>query len=725
MKDQPQHISRRNFIRITSASGFALTLGAYLPVDGKTVIRVINEAQAKSTGVEFMSWISIDSEGKVTIRNHRSEMGQGTHQAIPQIIAEELEVSLDQVNVVFAAADPKKFGPQPQEGSFSVRGWYKQLLQVGATAREMLIEAAANEWNVTSNECYAENGVVFHRSSGKKASYGSLVEAAASIVPPKDVKLKNRTDYKVVGNPLLRRDIPSKTNGTAIFGLDKKLPGMLYAVVERCPRFLGKVKSIDDSATRSIPGVKHVFKVERPVFETVCEGVAVVADTLWAAMQGRKALKVEWDDTAFEHADSNAILQRMMEDIDALLKAPNKPTGFDVAFEQSTHKLDASYETPYESHSCMEPLNCIANVEADRIEIWGPIQEVNWIQQHLSERMGIPAANVIVNMTFLGGGFGRKAFPDYPHEAAMISKEIKAPVQVVWTREDDQRAGPFRPGAAYRCRGMLGADNNIGGFQTLMAAQAFWPGAASVFPTDNEFTGIMDGFAPTYLKSIPNYSFGFSPTKSSVPVMWWRSVYASTNAFANESFVDELAHAAGKDPLAFRRNHLREPRFQALIDRLESISNWKARLANSGWGVAITECFGTIAAHIVNVSIDGSKKLTINKVFAVMDCGWYVNPGIIRAQVEGSIVMAIGASVKHEIHFKDGRAVEQNFDTYKMPRMMDIPAIEVHIMENDEKPGGVGEPGLPPFAPALCNAIFDLTGKRIRKLPFDLDMIAG
>ena len=325
-------------------------------------------------------------------------------------------------------------------------------------------------------------------------------------------------------------------------------------------------------------------------------------------------------------------------------------------------------------------------------------------------------------MTFLGGGFGRKAFMDYPHEAAVISKEINAPVQVVWTREDDMTQGPFRPGAVYGCKGVIDGDRIVA-MQTKMATQNMsqqGPHADKTMYNDSTLEGLLK----PYLDAIPHYSFGDVPTESPLPVMWWRSVYSSTNGFAYESFIDELAHAAEKDPLEFRRNHIADnERYALLTDKLAELTNWKSRGKNEGWGVAITECFGSIVGQVVKVSKNADGKIKINKVTALMDCGWYVNPDIIRAQVEGSIVMALGAATKHETHFEDGKAVEKNFDSYKMPRLTDIPEIEVHIMENNERAGGVGEPGLPPFAPALCNAIFDLTGKRIRKLPFNLDEV--
>ena len=746
MNSRQSKLSRRSFIQQASLSGFALTIGAYLPSgswwgDGPDgdVPTVVNAAllDGADPAIELMTWISIDPAGKVTILSNRSEMGQGTYQALPQMVAEELEVSPEQVHVQFAPGN-SKYGPQPSEGSFSVRGWRQQLLHAGASAREMLIQAAAQQWKVPAAECYATNGEVNHRPTGRKLAYGALVKEASGITPPREVKLKDRKDYKVIGKSLPRKDIPLKVNGSAVFGLDKTLPGMLYAVVERNPRFRGKVKNIDSKATLAVAGVKRVFPVHRAVFGDLYEGVAVVADSIWAAMKGRKALIVEWDDSGFEHPDSELLSSRMKEGLARQAGAPNDSSiRFDTELQKAAHRIEAVYETPYQSHSCMEPLNCIAHVQDGRIEIWGPIQEALWIQQDLSQRMGVALENVTVNMTFLGGGFGRKAFTDYPHEAALISREMKAPVQVVWTREDDMTAGPYRAGAVHACKGGLDAGGRILAFQARRASQPMGPGGegGSGYSPVSYNSGYMDGFARSYLKSIPHYSFADVTIASPIPAMWWRSVDASTNGFAVESFIDELAHAAGKDALDFRREHFADARYQSLINRLGSVSGWKAGAKDGGkegwkaggkdkgWGIALTECFGSIVGQVVKVSRKADGKIKIDKVIAGMDCGWYVNPDIIRAQVEGAIVMGLGAAIKHETHFNDGKAVENNFHTYKMPRINDIPPIEVFIMENDEKAGGVGEPGLPAFAPALCNAIFDLTGRRIRKLPFRLDEV--
>lgn len=713
-------LSRRNFVRLTGLGGTAFFLGLYLPGNSKEP-KIIKGIDAEASEVELNAWLRIDTSGKITILCHRAEMGQGAYQAIPQIVAEELEVNLADVNIDFAPGDNKKYGSQITGGSSTVRGSYKNLLKLSATAREMLITAAAAKWGVPKAECYAEAGHVIHKPSGKKFHYSEVVVDASKLEAPKDVKLKARSEYKLIGKPLHRRDTPLKTNGAAVFGLDKKLPGMMYASVERNPRFRGVVKSFDDAAALKVPGVKRVFKIKMDVFKASREGVAVIADSPWAAMQGRKALKVEWDDSGFEHLSTAEIYKRQHDILQTKEGIEFSKQGDPKSIiDKAAKKVDVIYQTPYQAHYCMEPLNCVAHYQKDKLEIWGPIQAPDWVQDYLSEQLKMPREKVIVNMTFLGGGFGRKAFLDYPHEATMISKEIGAPVQVVWTREDDATQGPFRPGMSYRCQGVL-INGAITAAQFRIAGQNIGHMDSTERGKPND--SLNEGFLKPYSETIKNISFHDVPFETPIPIMWWRSVYASTNGFAYESFMDEMAIAAGKDPLGFRRQHLQEERCQKLIDKLEEVSGWKARKKNAGYGVAITECFSSTVGQVVKVSRRAGGGLKIDHVWAVMDCGWYVNPDTIRAQVEGSIIMALGAATMHEVTFTDGLADQKNFYEYIMPRIADAPPIEVHIMENLEDAGGVGEPGLPPFTPALTNAIYDLTGKRIRKLPFRLDAV--
>ena len=717
---ESKEISRRNFLRATSIAGTALCLGFYRTANAKGE-QIISANATDETGFEFNAWIRIDTNGKVSLTDHRAEMGQGSYQSVPQIIAEELEVDLKDINVVFAQGNPTKFGSQITGGSSTIRGSYKNLLKLSATAREMLITAAATQWNVQASNCYAESGHVIYKPTGKKLNYGDLVLAASKLSPPKEVKLKPISAYKLIRKPLQRLDTPMKTNGEAIFGLDKKLPGMLYAVVERNPRLRGILKSFDDAAALKVPGVKKVFKVQMLVVGTTRDGVVVVADSTWSAMQGRKALRVEWDDSGFDHvntADIYTAHENLLKTQEGLsFKKQGEP---DQVLKAATKKLDLVYQTPYQSHSAMEPLNCIAHYQQDKIEIWGPIQAPDWVQGDISEKFKVPLDKVIVNMTFLGGGFGRKAYLDYTQEAVAISKQIGGPVQVVWTREDDLMQGPYRAGVSYRAEGSI--DNKeLTALKFKMAGQNIdhWGNTDRSKP--NESTA--ESFLSPYFNSIKNISFSDVPYEMPLPNMWWRSVYASTNGFAYESFLNEMALLAGEDQLDFRRKYLKDERSQALITKMEAVSGWKNRKKNDGFGVAITECFGTTVGQVVKVSRNADGKVKIDQVWAVMDCGWYVNPDIIKAQVEGSIVMALGVATIHEITFKNGLVEQHNFYDYLMPRITDMPLVEVHIMENTEDAGGVGEPGLPPLAPALTDAIYDLTGKRIRKLPFNMEVV--
>jgi isoquinoline 1-oxidoreductase beta subunit len=716
-------LSRRRFVRLGSLTTAALTVGYYFKAIGSdSMAEILTGENAEALGIELTAWISIDNKGNIVLYNHRAEMGQGSFQSIPQIIAEELEVDLNKVKIEFARGAQGKYGSQVTGGSSSIRGAYKQLLKTGATAREMLIEAAANRLKVAKTECYAENAQVIHKPSGKKMGYGDLVEDAVKLTPPKDVKLKDRKDYKIIGKPLPRQDTPSKVNGSAIFGQDVMKPGMLIAMVERNPRFHGKVKSFDPTAALAVPGVKHVFKVKMPVFAYEREGVAVVATNTWACIQARKVLKIEWDDNGFAHMGTNDLYKLMKADLDREGNKVKSAGNFNAEWSGEGSKVEAEYNTPYESHSCMEPMCCAAHWQGDKVQIWGPIQGPDWVQSDVATTFGLKPENVEVNMTFLGGGFGRKAFMDYTTEAVVISKEIKAPVKVIWTREDDMTQGPFRPGAMYRFNGVL-KDGKIAAIRGRFAGQNMGLQESKTFDKTKPNNDMLEGFVEDYLEKLPVYHFSDVPTETPIPVMWWRSVYSSTNVFAYESFMDEMAIAAGKDPLNFRKDYLSSDRVKKMLDKLAAMSGWNNRKKGEGYGLAITFCFGSYSGHVVKVSKKDKGGVKIDKVYVVIDCGWYVNPDIINAQVEGSVQMAYGAAVVHQTTFSDGKAVEKNFNEYSLPILGDVTNIEVAIMENDEAAGGVGEPGLPPFAPALANAIFDLTGKRMRTLPFSLDGI--
>ncbi|WP_343671160.1 molybdopterin cofactor-binding domain-containing protein [Chitinophaga sp.] len=716
-------VSRKDFLKTSGLGIASLFLGIYFPASGQ-IVNMLSANEEEETGnIPLNAWIHIDTNGKVTLFDHRAEMGQGSYHSVPQIIAEELEVDLNAIQVSFAPGNRTLYGGQTTGGSSTIRGSYKKLLKLSATARIMLIQAAAAQWNVPTTECYAASGTVIHKPSGNKLNYGQLVVAASKLEPPKDIPLKPVADYKLIRKPVKRIDTPLKTNGSAVFGLDKRIPGMLYATVLRNPRMRGTISTYDASATLKTPGVKKVFKVRMKVFNTWREGIAVVADSTWAAIKGKNALKVTWDDSHFEHVNTADIYKRQRELLSSreglVFQTQGDATGT-IASAAGTH-LDVVYETPYQSHYAMEPVNCIAEWKTDNtVEIWGPIQSPEMVQDAIAAEFGIPWQNIKVNLTFLGGGFGRKAFMDYPFEAAVVSKELGGPVQVVWTREDDATQGPYRPGISYRCEGVV-ADDKISALKVRLCGQNI--GHFSSTDRSKPNGSVSEGFLKPYTKSIQHLTIADVPFELPVPVLWWRSVYASTNGFAYESFIDELAIAAGKDPLAFRREHLPDERVHKLIDKLAEISGWQNRGAKQGYGVAITECFGTTVGQVVKVSGNATGGVKIDQVWVVMDCGWYVNPDIIHAQIEGSIIMGLGAATMHEITFTDGLVDQKNFYDYKIPRIMDMPPVQVHIMDNEENAGGVGEPALPPFAPALANAVYDLTGKRIRKLPFDLNAV--
>lgn len=721
-QEEATRLSRKNFLKAAGLGSAALALGFYFPAGAHIVNILAGETAADNEAplVSLNAWIHIDTNGQVTLFDHRAEMGQGSYHSVPQIIAEELEVDLKDIQVSFAPGNRNEYGGQITGGSSTIRGSYKKLLKLSATARMMLVQAAANQWKVDVSTCYAASGHVIHKPSGKKLHYGQLVVAASKLQPPKEVPLKPVSEYKLIRKASRRIDTPLKTNGSAVFGLDKRIPDMLFATVERNPRMRGTVRSFDDSDTMKVKGVTKVFKVRMKVFNTWREGVAVVADSTWAAMQGKKALKVEWDDSNFEHISTPEIYRRQKELLSGqeglIFQTQGNPSEV-ISAASTDAKLDVLYETPYQSHYAMEPVNCIAHWKGDTVEIWGPIQAPEMVQDAIAQEFSIPWQNVKVNMTFLGGGFGRKAFMDYPFEAAAISKELGKPVQVVWTREDDATQGPYRPGISYRCEGVVKA-GKIEAMKVRLCGQNI--GHFSSNDRSKPNGSASEGFLKPYTQSIPHLSIADVTFELPIPVLWWRSVYASTNGFAYESFIDELAVAAGTDPLEFRRQHLPDERVHKLIDKLEAVSGWKSRGTNKGYGVAITECFNSTVGQVVKVSRIPEGGIKIDKVWAVIDCGWYVNPDIIHAQVEGSVAMGLGAAALHEVTFTDGLVDQKNFYDYNMPRIADMPPVEVHIIDNAEDAGGVGEPGLPPFAPALANAVYDLSGKRIRRLPFSL-----
>ncbi|TDB61808.1 xanthine dehydrogenase family protein molybdopterin-binding subunit [Arundinibacter roseus] len=715
---------RRDFLRLAGLTGVGLVLGFSAKASGqKTSVVNLSADSAAVLSFELHPFIVIDNAGGITLINHRPDMGQATWQSVPMMIAEELEVTLDQIKIR-QSDGLRKYGEQLSGGSSTVRTGWTRLRQAGAAAREMFLQAAATEWKAQKSDCYAENGKIHHRPTGKSLSYGELVEQASALEVPADLPLKAKKDFKILGKALPRPEIPAKVTGVAEFGMDVEVPGMLYASIERSPMIHGKVVSFDDTNAKKVAGVTQVLKAERKLPYKACESVAVLANSYWAALQGRKALKIVWDNgTLAEELDSSVYAAKLRAAV--AQEAPSYTNLGDVstALASAAKKLDAVYETPFLAHAPMEPEVAIAHVKEDgSCEIWAPVQGPDGTIEQVSAYLGIKPEQVTVHVPFLGGAFGRKAYLDFVLEAVYLSKQTKTPVKVIWTREDDIQQGPFRPAMLSSMRGGVDEKGAITAFEHTLIGESISGQVFGFFPE-----GKPDPWAGEAISheespyAIPNLKVGFTRVKTEIPIVWWRSVYPSNSSFGHESFIDELAHAAGKDPLAVRKELMKDDkRFLNVLTLLEEKSGWNKTLpAGMGKGVAVAKSFGSVCAHAFFVKKTATG-LVVDRVVTVLDCGMYVNPDNVRAQTEGNIAMGLTAATKPAITFAKGKAQQSNFHQYQLLRMDEMPKMEIHLVENEEAPGGVGEPGLPPVAPALCNAIFSATGTRIRTLPVDL-----
>ena len=723
-------IARREFIRHTGLSGLALVLG----VAGANAARRIAKLPAghlalngagseNATGIT--PYIIIEPTGKITIINPRTEIGQGTYQSIPALIAEELEVSLDNVTILNSWGQ-KNIPGQDVGGSDSVKGSYMQLRKVGATAREMLRTAASRQWNVPVEECMAENASIVHKPTGKKLGYGALVATAATLAVPENPPLKDPKDFKILGKSMPRLDIPLKVTGRAVYGIDMEVPGMVYASVEHSPVFGSTLVSYDDSATMKVKGVIRTLKAERVIGKNHYEGVAVIADTYWSALKGRKALNVTWNHQGFDTFNSTAFEQQLRDlaKTEGLAVEDNQGD-FDAAMASAAHPLEALYETPVLAHAPMEPMNCLAHwQDGDKLDLWTSVQGAGIIMDELPGVLGIPRENITPHIQFVGGGFGRRLLADFAGEAARLSKAMGKPVKVVWTREDDIQLGPFRPMTFSAMRGAVSADGKALAMQHKVISPCIEATQDAKYDRSKP-SGTMTEGINTQAYEIPNTKNSYVFVDTHIPMQYWRSVTSSTLAFAHECFIDELAVAAGKDPLDFRLSMLTEESdTKRVLTRLRELSGWDKPLPK-GWGRGVAQYafFAGLAANVIEVSTKG-QGIKIEKVISVIDLGTVVNPDTVKAQVEGAIVMGIVAATKDGIRFENGRSQQSNFHNYRMLRIDEMPAVEVHILaEGGPTIKGVGEPGLPPVAPALANAVFAATGKRIRRLPFDITKV--
>jgi isoquinoline 1-oxidoreductase beta subunit len=723
--EQTSNIGRRKFLKITGITGTALVLGVGF-LERDKIARVFNLSGDKGEGFGLTPYVSIEKSGVITIMNPKAEMGQGTYQSVPALIAEELGVTLDKVTVKFTSGQ-LIYKDQATGGSSSVNSNYVPFRTLGAAAREMLISAAAAQWNVPASECYAKDAKVFHQSSGKSLDYGELAEPASKLKVPEKPVLKDPKDFIILGKTTPRLDIPLKVSGKAVFGIDTEVPDMLYASIERCPVIGGKLMSYDDKDALKVKGVQQVVKVERVFFKNKYTGVAVLADNYWAALQGRKALKVEWDYQGFDKFNTKDYEQSLRELSKSEGVVAHNEGDFDRHFASSAHKLEVLYETPIVTHSPMEPMNCLAQwKDGNKVDIWVSSQGAEWTRDSVAEALNIPKENVNVNMQFNGGGFGRRISQDYAVEAANLSKTVNKPVKVLWTREDDTEMGPFRPMTFSAMKGGLSADGKVTAFQHKVISPSINATISPKYDKSKADEDMMEGTASQPYE-IPNIKNAYVFSDIHLPLTWWRSVTSSTVAFPHESFIDELAVAAGKDPLAFRLGMLNKPSdTKRVLTKLKEVSGWDKPLpAGKGRGIAQWVFFAGLCGHVVEVSNLSDNSVKVDKVYAVIDLGTVVNPDNVKSQVEGAIVMALTAATKDAIIFEKGRTVQSNFNNNRMVRINEMPEIEVHILaEGGPVIKGVGEPGLPSLAPALCNAVYAATGKRIRKLPFDLNKIS-
>src|SRR5215470_17003169 len=703
-------VSRREFLYTSATGGAGLVIGLYLP--GK--YEALAGVPPKDPAI-MNAWVQIAPDDTTTLFVDKSEMGQGINTALAMILAEELDLDWKKIKTVFAPAAPQYFNPvfglQGTGGSTSVRGSWEPLAKAGAAARAMLIAAAAKKWGVDPAACHTENSAVVNNASGARLGYGSLANDAANLPVPANATPKSTKDYKLVGTPTKRIDSREKVTGTAGFGIDVRQPKMLHAAVARCPVFGGTVKSFDAKKAKAVSGVKNVVQVST--------GVAVVADNTWSAMQGRDALQISWDEGANAKNSSDAIRKLYQGRLEQPGVIARKEGDADGAMGNSAKKIEAVHEVPFLAPATMEPMNCTADVRADGCDIYAPTQFQTFAQMTGAKITGLKPEQVRIHTTYLGGGFGRRTEQDFIAEAVELSKAIGAPVQVTWSREDDMQHDMYRPTVAVKFWAGLDSSGEVGAWKARIVGPSimsrFFPGSVKNGLDDTATEGIA-----TLKYDVPNFLVEYLLTETGVPVGFWRSVGNSHNGYIAECFVDEMAKAAGKDPFEFRRAMLStDARQRGVLELAAEKAGWSKPLPAGRYrGIAVVESFGSHVAEVAEVAIDRkARSLKVNRVVAAVDCGRYVNPQTIQAQVEGAIIYGLTAALKGEITIAKGRVEQSNFSDYDMVRINEAPEVEVHIVQSTDGPGGIGEPGTPPIAPAVCNAIFAATGKPLRRLP--------
>ena len=695
-------IERREFLKLSAVAGGGLLLGVHVPWGKASALAP--QAAAFQPNV----FLRIAPDDGVTIWCARSDMGQGVRTALPMIVAEELDADWGRVRVAQADAHPTSYGRMMTVGSSSVRnGAWLPLRRAGAAAREMLVAAAAERWGVNASECVTEASRVTHPASGRSLRYGQVAEAASALPVPVSPTLKDPARFRLIGTRAKVVDGPAKVTGQAVYGTDVRVPGMLFATVVHPPRFGDRVGSFDPTRAGAVPGVRHVVQVS--------QGVAVVGESTWAALQGAKALDVSWGDGGF--ALSSAEIFRAFAELaqgPGVEAEKHGDAAAALASAGADRRIDAIYEAPYLAHATMEPMNCTADVRADRCEIWAPTQNPQGTQSTAAQITGLPIEAVTVHVTLLGCGWGRRSRTDFVEDAVETSKAVGAPVQLLWTREEDMQHDYYRPAVHHRLTGAINTSGRLTALHAKVVAQPFASRSG------------VDGPAVAGLANldyaIPHVLVEYCRPDLPVPVGYWRSVGPSQNTFILESFVDELAHLAKRDPVEFRRELLTDsPRLRHVLEVAAERSGWESPApAGRARGVALVNDKGGLVAQVVEVSLEADR-VRVHKVTCVADCGRIIHPGIVEGQITGSIVAGLAAALHGEITLANGRVTQSNFHDYPLLRMREMPVVEVHLVPSNEEPGGVGEPAVPPLAPAVANALFALTGTRLRRLPIRVD----
>ncbi|TWB87074.1 isoquinoline 1-oxidoreductase beta subunit [Bradyrhizobium macuxiense] len=712
LSERAADLSRRNFLRAGAIAGGGLLLSVSLPFAGRE-----SEA-APSADFAPNAFIRIGADGKVVLTMPYVEMGQGTYTSIPMLIAEELEIGLKQVQLEHAPPSDKLYanpllGVQATGNSNAMRGAWQPMRKAGATAKAMLVAAAAKRWNVEPASCRAENGEVLHAASGRKLGYGELAADAAQMPVPENVTLKSPADFKLIGTPAKRLDTPSKVNGTAVYGIDARPPGVKVATLAQSPVFGGRVKRVDDAAAKAVKGVRQIV--------TLDDAVAVVADHMGAAKKGLAALTIEWDEGG--HAKlATADIARELEAATTKPGAVAQNVGdTDKAMAGAATKVEATYQLPFLAHATMEPMNCTVHVRPDGCEIWVGNQALSRVQAVAAKILNLPPEKVVVHNHLLGGGFGRRLEVDGVIRAVQIAKQVDAPVKVVWTREEDIQHDMYRPYWFDRISVGLDASGKPVAWNNRFAGSsviARWAPPAFRNGLDPDTTeGAID-----LVYDIPNFHVEYVRVEPpGIPTAFWRSVGPSHNVFVAESMIDEMAAAAKQDPVEYRKALLgKSPRAKAALELAASKAGWGGKLsAGRGRGVSLQFVFGSYLAQIAEVEVAKDGWVRVHRVVCAMDCGTVVNPDTVQAQLQSGINFGVTAALYGEITLKDGRVEQTNFDSYQMLRIDQAPAIEVHIVPSTEPPGGMGETGTSGIVPAISNAIFAATGKRLRKMPVD------